>query len=351
MHMNQSGENTAVRSSDKTGSGNNWWNILIKIALPLAFVAMMYSQMADKQDLTEILDEFQLRFKGGQAIWIVVVIALMPVNWILETRKWQILLPGAEGLPFRTMLKAIFGGITLSLFTPNRIGEYAGRVLFVPRHLQWKAVIATVVGSFSQNLVNLVLGFSALMAFIFSQHTFGQFLNPGLGILIVIFSAGSMWLYFNIGFIYDVLSRVAVIKASWYKKALKHLEMIKDYKRDTLSRALLLSFIRFMVFSTQFVLLLLFFGLDIPILWIWAGVLVIYLFHTGIPLPPFVDVLVRSQLALMIWQNYDPNELTVLAGSFFIWIINLVVPALIGLLAIENINVLKSLGYAKKNKT
>ena len=47
----------------------------------------------------------------------------------------------------------------------------------------------------------------------------------------------------------------------------------------------------------------------------------------------------------MLWSGFAVNELSVLAASFFLWIINLLIPAFFGLIAISSVNVLKSLGY------
>ena len=74
-----------------------------------------------------------------------------------------------------------------------------------------------------------------------------------------------------------------------------------------------------------------------------------YLMQTSIPLPPFVDVMVRSELVILLWTGFAVNELSVFAASFFIWIINLLIPAFFGLMAISTVNVLQSLGYETKS--
>src|SRR5687768_6738299 len=59
------------------------------------------------------------------ASWhILVVLILMPFNWYLETLKWYGFLSVHARVRFSTAYKAVISGIALSLFTPNRIGEY-----------------------------------------------------------------------------------------------------------------------------------------------------------------------------------------------------------------------------------
>ena len=137
---------------------------------------------------------------------------------------------------------------------------------------------------------------------------------------------------------------------AFFERGKKHLKLLTNYSNKRLMKALLLALLRYLVFCIQFILILHFFGLEVPAIWTFWGVTIIYLFHTGIPLPPFVDVIARSELALILWENYHPNELSVVSASFSIWMINLVIPAIVGLIAIENINVIKSIRYDQNEK-
>ena len=75
----------------------------------------------------------------------------------------------------------------------------------------------------------------------------------------------------------------------------------------------------------------------------------IYLLQTSVPLPPLMGLFVRSEVALFVWGMYSANEIAILAATFGLWILNLLIPALIGTVFMLNINVLKSLGYEKSN--
>ncbi|HEX3769166.1 MAG TPA: hypothetical protein VHT72_12360, partial [Puia sp.] len=56
---------------------------------------------------------------------------LMVINWSLETAKWKIALMPIQTVSFFRALKAILAGTCIASFTPNRVGEYLGRMLFV----------------------------------------------------------------------------------------------------------------------------------------------------------------------------------------------------------------------------
>lgn len=108
-------------------------------------------------------------------------------------------------------------------------------------------------------------------------------------------------------------------------------------------------FIRLQVFGLQFPVLpdAEIFGINITLITALSGISTIFLVQTSVPLPMVVGLLVRGEIALTVWGNTGANELAILAATFLLFIINLSVPALLGLVIIVKTNVLKSLGYAK----
>ena len=55
----------------------------------------------------------------------------MLLNWGIEARKWQMVVSKNSPVSFNTSFKAIFAGNALAFFTPNRTGEYFGRMLYL----------------------------------------------------------------------------------------------------------------------------------------------------------------------------------------------------------------------------
>jgi len=82
-----------------------------------------------------------------------------------------------------------------------------------------------------------------------------------------------------------------------------------------------------------------------------AGISTIFLIQSGIPIPPFLGVLARGEIGIVIWSLFEVNELSILTLTFLIWILNLVVPALLGLIVIFNVNIIAALGYSENDKT
>ena len=68
----------------------------------------------------------------------------------------------ATGFFFRS-LKAIFSGVSFSVTTPNRIGEYFGRMLYMNEGNRLKVISLTILGSLSQLIVTILFGLLGLL--------------------------------------------------------------------------------------------------------------------------------------------------------------------------------------------
>lgn len=271
--------------------------------------------------------------------YLVLVLLLMPVNWWLESAKWHHLLSVHAQMPFGRAVKAVAGGIALSIFTPNRIGEYGGRMMFMPYRHRWPVVFSTLIGSVSQNLVAFGAGILSFMI-LFEKDLWLQ-LGAAFCFLACVVA------YFFIG-----------KTASWivrfdFRGVLKKMKLqihhLGDYKKDILGKALLIAALRYFVYVLQFVIVLLAFEPQSSVLYLFLGVSCLYLFHTFVPLPAGWDVLARTNIALLLWSGTGMSELSISLASFIVWMVNLLIPALFGSLAIGTIDVKKSFSTHDRN--
>lgn len=328
--------------------GNNrLFNILIKLVVLVLLGYVLYYQVFAKEDIGEIKLVFLNYFEGENLNWLIFAILLMPLNWAFETLKWLELIKDIEKLSFWKAFRAILSGVTLSVFTPNRIGEYGGRILFVSPENNWKGVIATLVGSFSQLLVLLAMGLLGLLVFA------GNYLNldplllkslmfSGIGVIGLM-----LFCFYNVDLIVPVAKRIPFIHR--LRKFTKHIGVLRNYNNLQLSKALMYAFLRYMVYTAQYYLLLRFFGISLDPVTAISGIATLFLLQTSIPLPPLMGLMARGELALFIWGIFTESQIEILASSFSLWLLNLILPALFGMIFILNINVLKSLGYEKES--
>ena len=264
--------------------------------------------------------------------YLAAVLVLMPVNWWLEALKWHGFLSVHSNIPFQRSFKAVTGGIALSLFTPNRIGEYGGRLLFMPYAIRWPVVFSRLMSSISQNLIAYSAGVIALI-FLFDSFIFIKV----TGIISILLAA---FCFFRMRKVVDWICRRKLHPA--FIKLANQLSHLSDYKSPLLGRSLWISLLRYVVYTSQFVLLLHAFEPQIPFGILYMGVSALYLFQTLVPMPPVTDVLARTNLALILWSGTGMSELSISLASFIVWMINLLVPAILGSLAIGTIAPKKS---------
>ncbi|MGH2649288.1 MAG: lysylphosphatidylglycerol synthase domain-containing protein, partial [Ginsengibacter sp.] len=129
----------------------------------------LYKQIKGQPDLQQSIDLIKEAPFGGQAWKFWLVISLVFVNWGFEAKKWQVLLKSLQPVSFFTAYKSVLSGVTLSINTPNRIGEYGGRILYVQEGKRIKAISLSIAGSISQLIITLMMGCFGLVYIIFSQ--------------------------------------------------------------------------------------------------------------------------------------------------------------------------------------
>ena len=311
---------------------------LLKLLLLALVGYVLYDQVVLNQDMATIKYQLQKGLEGSNWVYLVGCVVLMPINWLIESVKWRILILPWKNLTKIDAMKAIYAGISVGLVTPARIGEYGGRLLLIDVEDRIKSIPATLISSIAQNISNIIGGYIGALIFCYCYFSFNRFVYIAgsiLGLLVIIMLCA---LFFNISKLkLDGLNRW------WLGKLLnKQAHVISQYDRPILKRVLTLSYLRYLIYCTQYVLILDFLGLELSLLAAFSGVAVIYLFQSGIPLPPILSVIARGELAIVIWSLFTANVGGILVATFGLWVINLVFPALLGLLIILNVNFLKS---------
>jgi len=324
---------------------NKTLNVTIKVLIFLLLGWSIYQQVFAKENAADLWAMFVQHFTSDNLYWLLLVIVLVPVNWGLEALKWRQLIRHFLDFSFWKTYQAILAGVAIGVFTPNRIGEYGGRILMVEPEYNWKAFVATLVGNFSQFMVLVCFG---LLGLIYFSSTF---LNMEPYVLHILLFLGiccvalMLFCFLNIDLLVPIVKRLPFI--NFLKKYLKHLRVLTHYSSRQLILTLCIAGLRYFVYSLQYFLMLRFFAIEVPVVAGFSGIATIYLLQTSIPLPPLVGLLARGEVALYVWGFFSSVELSILSASFTLFIINLTIPALLGAVFIVKINVLKSLGYEK----
>ena len=260
----------------------------------------------------------------------------MLFNWGIEAVKWKILVKHIENISFITAFKGILAGVSLAINTPNRVGEYFGRIIYLKEGNRLRAISLTVVGSISQLIVTVVFGIIGLL---FLRVYIVGTTNTSLGLSllwlnIIIYGASGVALlllvvYYRLSFIIRLIEKIPFVARFVY-----FIQKLEDFEWRELSHILLLSLLRYGVFIVQYVLLLQVFGVQISI---WEScwlTFVMFLIMAVVPTIALAELGLRGQVSLLLFGLLSTNTLGIVLTASGIWLINLVLPALAGSLFI-----------------
>ncbi|HRO48062.1 lysylphosphatidylglycerol synthase domain-containing protein [Agriterribacter sp.] len=303
-------------------------NRVIGPALFVWLTYTIYRQIREQPDLHQSVQHMKAAVYGPEAWKCWLAIMLVVLNWLIEARKWKILLHPLEPVSLRHSLKAVLAGLAFGFGTPNRIGEYGGRALYVSEGKRISSLSLTVVGSFSQLLITLFFG--SLGILIMETGNTGWSFAMYTGVFAV--TGFCACLYFRLGWIVSIAERLK-LPGKW----LQHFMILPAVSVTILLRVLCLSAVRYLVFLCQYILLL-------EVMQVHAGwwnafwlISVLYLILAVVPTMALLELGIRGKAGILLFQTFSANTVGIYAASTGIWLVNLVLPALAGgLLAIRH---------------
>ncbi len=301
---------------------------LVKVVIAVVLCYIIYRQLHGKTNVSDVWAAFRAAGSTWGFLCLLGAVLLVGVNWGLESLKWQRLIYPLERLSFAGSFKSVLCGVTVSMLTPNRTGEYAGRILTLQNEGRVKAIPLALAGSYAQLIANLTLGFSGLSLFCFGYYGLSYFYTIiGLSVALLLMG-GALFLYYRL----NNLPRL--FRGKYLEKVAQFTAPLKQTGVRTLSILLIWSMLRYLVYTFQYFLLLLAFG--IPIGWMEAWILIssIFFVQTFVPSVALAELGVRGNLALYFIGFTGSASAAILSAAFSLWMLNLIIPSIFGLVFI-----------------
>lgn len=321
------------------------WNLLLSALILLLAYAYIYRELFVKEDLSRLWQDFRSDFSPNPALMLLAIVGI-PLNWGIEALKWQRMIRKLEPISWARCIKAVLSGITISLFSPNRTGEFLGRIFMLEKAGRIESSIVTIATNISQLMITLLCGAIALWIYPVMNPEFSHWMNdwpdflvygvlPALFLLLII-------LYLNLHKLGKVLTRFPVFLIlfpdSWRQNILERLRVLTRYTSKDWWICLIVSWLRYQVFAFQFLCIMLAF---IPGFNPVEGYLLIALIFLGLTVIPgfsLADIGIRGSVSLFILGFYFSNHqldsgsytLAVLSISSVIWLMNILFPAILG---------------------
>jgi uncharacterized membrane protein YbhN (UPF0104 family) len=315
---------------------HKFFSIVFKTSVLLLSLGYICYKLFYHKDLGNIGASLSQAYQSNTfTAYLLLTLLLMLINWGLETYKWRFLIMKIEKLHFISALKAVLVGVTFSSFTPNRVGDYFGRAAMLENADKRKGFLITIIGSIAQTIVTVIagtIGFFWLMN-IFPLNGYpAKFTSITAIVILIVTNVLLLLFYFKMSGINRLIQKIRFLK-----NTLTYFEVLAAYSFKELFHVLLLSLFRYFVFAAQFYLLLLIFDVKIPV---WDGlalISVIYIVATVIPTIALTELGIKSAAAIYFFELYFRQlsvsgdfAINVVAATFLLWIINLVIPAIAG---------------------
>ncbi len=302
-----------------------FWIWVIKIVIIIISYGYIYFQLVHKKDtFSRFSEDFLNQFNGSKILLLAFVFLLMFLNWSLESIKWQRLVRPLEKIRFWQSFQGVIIGLTTSIFTPNRIGEYFGRI-WVLSQKRVQGIFATITGSIAQLSITILAGILSLFFFLpeslIKIHFFAENKTAVLWSAILLL----------LGFIVLLFSLPVLAKKFKHLKKLHlFLTFLKDYSSADILKVLFLSGCRYFIFVIQFFLLLNFFDIPLSFDKVLTALGLIYFTMAFIPIFTITEIGVRGSLAITIFSIFVTNQTGIFLSMTLLWIINIALPAFVG---------------------
>jgi hypothetical protein len=287
--------------------------VLAKLLIVAGAFYYLYHQLQanNTSDWMKIGSQFSvLSFLG--------ILSLSLINWILEILKWQNLVSYICQISIKESMKQTLGSLTASIFTPNRIGEYGAKMLYFDKKDAKKIVLLNLIGNSTQMIVTTFFGVFGLVItglhLEFFQGIYTEILVIAILLIILLTLA---YAFRNREFIYGFTFTKLIVK-------------IKEVPRNIYRTNFQLATLRYFIFSHQFYFLLVLFDVSISYPTALATLFIMYFIASIVPTIHLMDLVIKGSVAVFLFGKLGVNEWIVFSITFLMWLLNLVLPVVIG---------------------
>lgn len=308
---------------------------IVKIVIVLLGIWIIYKKIIHNQNITQLGSDIKSSFTSTKHIYLLIVtIILVPVNIYLEGVKWRIQLKPIENISYYKSFLSIFTGLTAGMFFPNRMGNFLGRIFMMENGDRIKAAMVTIVGGMAQMIATVSVG---LIATIFFVNKYLVLLT----ISIILIVALLLLIYFNI----HVLKYFQfLIPKKFKEKTKEYFDVFSLYDKKELLKILIISFLRYFIYTFQFVLLIWAFNIPLTYLNAMIPISFTYLLMMVIPFITITEIAIRGSVSILVFEKWfiingisNSLELMVFSASSLLWILNIAIPSIIGLFLIHRL--------------
>ena len=288
-----------------------------------------YGYLVYRLTIFDDYSSFLSTFKTASVdLWFTLVAALllMPLNVVAEAGKWRLLLRKTEPMTIWGAQRQVYYGYVGAFITPYHAGDYPARAMLLKDKRNFSAAVGVgLVGSIALLVVELMFGIPATWLFISY--------NPNIPMQ-----------YFAIAFIVLVLMLSLLphlvrylSRREWKNTQMSQLSAALSHMSYPLfMKTIAWSMLRYGIWAIQLVLALHFCGVDMTWVQYMIAVPFYYMVVALFPSLPALNIAIRGSWSLIIFGVFSQNTVGIALAVVLIWLINTVLPMLIGSILYRN---------------
>lgn len=282
--------------------------LLVKLLIVGGAFYFIYNQLAnnDKLDWQKFITVFR---KNQSVLGIGFILLLSILNRYFEILKWQNLAKVIHPISLGEATKQVLAALTAGIFTPNGVGEYAGKALYFQKSETKKVVFLNLICNGIQMILTVIFGTIGLLILGYWEWVLAII---GISILFILFSF----------FLKKIKIKGYSIEKLLYK--------INEIPKPIHQKNILLGICRYLVFSHQYYFLFLAFDVELPYFTLIATIAVVYFLASSLPTFQFLDFAVKGSVAIYFFGILGVNEWIVVFISTLMWFLNVVLPVIFG---------------------
>ena len=296
--------------------------IIVKWLVPIFVIVFIYLQIKTEiKSISNVIENID--WSATSILILILLLFLMICNWLTESLKWKFLINRIAIVTNRNAFSAILNGLAFGLFTPFKVGDVIARIAHIDSKDKNKALGSVLIARSSQMVTTILFGCFGLLYFPYIS------INAFLLLLIMVVT---VTVYYRLEIIVPIIKRIGVLT-----NYIKYVEVLNDYGVKDFSISLSMSILRYAIILTQYLLMFKFFNIELGIADILISVSIVMFVKSILPLMSVLgDFGIRELVAIYVLNFYGINSIEVLLVTISIWLINVILPSLIGSFLTKN---------------
>lgn len=246
---------------------------------------------------------------------IIFILFFTIINHFLEIKKRKTLTKSVKKNSWFEATEQSLASLTFSIITPNRIGEYGAKVLYYPNNKRKQILLLNFAGNFYQLAITIILGMISLVYL--CKYASFSIVSSQISIIIIIALPVVAAIFYSLKEKYSTIN-------DWFSKIIELLS-VKNNKI-----VILISLLRYLVFSHQFYFLIQCFKLNISYLEAMTAISSVYLIASFIPILSLFDVALKGSVAIIVFSIFGIDSIQILSITTLMWLLNFAFPAIVG---------------------